>query len=148
MSVAPDFVVESPDRQVQLVVEAKTKAGASEQWAARMRRNLVVHGTVPLAPYFLLALPTHFFLWQRAGAPEALPDFDVDPRDMLRPYFESKSSQLDELSEESFELVVRAWLDDLVRRPRVVETPQTSWLFRSGLLESIRHGEVRSADRG
>lgn len=148
MPVAPDFVVESPDQQVQLIVEAKTKAEASTEWASRMRRNLIVHGSVLPTPFFLLALPTRFFLWRKGDPLEAPPDFEVDPQDFLSAYYHAAPTQLQRLSEESFELVVYAWLSDLVRHSRGSPEREPVWLVRSGLLESIRDGHVRPASPG
>jgi hypothetical protein len=68
MRARPDIVVVSPDGRIQLVVEVKNHPGASEEWAADFRRNLVDHSILPQAEYFLLALPDHLFL-RRTGCP-------------------------------------------------------------------------------
>ena len=59
-----DIAVYDPDGQLQLVVEIKNRLGASAEWAARLRHNLLVHSFIPRAPYFLLALPDFFIFGQ------------------------------------------------------------------------------------
>ena len=53
MSNQADIAVSAPDERVQLVVEVKNVRGASPEWAAQLRRNLLVHGLVPNAPFFV-----------------------------------------------------------------------------------------------
>ena len=57
-----DFVVHSPDDLVQLVVEVKSVKGATDEWAAKMRRNLLAYAVIPNSRFFLLALPEYFYL--------------------------------------------------------------------------------------
>jgi len=80
-----DIAVYSKDDQLQLVVEVKSKTAATADWAARMRRNLAAHLAIPNAPFFLLALPDHFYLWRRLPAPLVVvpPDYDVAPAPLL-----------------------------------------------------------------
>ncbi len=142
-----DFVVQSPDDKVQLVVEAKTKPDASALWAAHMRRNLIAHAAVPSTPYFILALPDHFYMWKNAqSAGTVTPDYVIDTREVLRPYLESLKSSVRDLSEQSFELVVRTWLEDLVKADLGPgrEGPQQKWLLDSGLYERVRDGTVKT----
>lgn len=140
MSGFPDFVIRSPDQRPLLVVEAKNRANASLEWAAQMRRNLIAHGVLPDAPYFLLALPDKLFLWKRTSSPSTVPpDYVADTEQMLRPYLETLRSSLGDLSESSFETVVRLWLDDLVEGRGREEAP---WLDASGLGDTVRNGIV------
>jgi hypothetical protein len=60
-----DFVACDRDSRVVLLAEAKSRGGASERWAARLRRNMLSHGILPWAKYFLIA--THVPL--EAGTP-------------------------------------------------------------------------------
>ncbi|HEX8684350.1 MAG TPA: hypothetical protein VF707_18685 [Ardenticatenaceae bacterium] len=73
-----DLAVYTPDGELLLVVEVKNKRNASPEWAAQMRRNLLVHGMIPATLYFLLALPEYFFLWK--GAHQSI---DVIPPDYM-----------------------------------------------------------------
>lgn len=148
MSDSPDFVVRAPDDdRVKLIVEAKTKSDASPQWAARMRRNLVQHGAIPSSVYFILALPDRFYFWRDARTAGTLPpDFEIESKQQLEPYLRAIKSawSLRDLSEESFELLVRNWLEDFVKTDwtKATESNFKEWLLSSGLYESIRNGEV------
>lgn len=140
MTPRPDFVIRSPDDRTLLIVEAKTRVNASAEWAAQLRRNLVVNGVLPPAPYFLLALPDKFFLWKHPDSRQAvLPDYEFDAEEVLRPYAASLGFPLDSLSGASFEWVVRLWLDDLVRGD-ALEQPR--WLRASGLDEQLKDAVV------
>jgi len=142
MSAAPDLVVRSPNESLLLAVEAKNLPHASAESAAQMRRDLAARGFLPDAPFFLLALRDHFFLWKRSPPLELVPpDFQAETREVLRSYLDSLRTPLDELSEPGFESVVRLWLEDLVHG-----TPNggSEWLRASGLREFIRNGNVIS----
>ena len=146
-----DFLVTSPDSRVQLAVEAKRHTGANPAWAATFRRNLLAHATGPRAPYFLLALPDHFYLWRDAPAGESvLPQYTIDARAELSPYLAALRSDPAQLSGEGFELLVQAWLSDLlVRGPdgsgqQSTGGPRRAWLVDSGLWNAVRAGHLRT----
>jgi len=135
MNTTADFVVHAPDESIRLVVEAKSTPNDSATWAAELRRNLVMHGAVPPAPYFLLALPQHFYLWKDAPATEAvLPDYQVAAQAVLPLYLREFSVPLDQLSGAGWEFVVAAWLDDLVGGPLRPDLPTAvrHWLIDFG----------------
>jgi hypothetical protein len=52
-----DFIAYNADGTVVLLAEAKTRHGTSEEWAAKLRRNMLAHGLLPRAEYFLIATP-------------------------------------------------------------------------------------------
>lgn len=145
MNTTADILVHSPDHQLQLVVEVKSIADASAEWAAMFRRNLLVYGAVPDAPYFLMALPRRLFFWKRTGEPDVLPDYVVGTTELLRdylgPWFEEQ-----QLGKESLELAVRSWLHDLtgsIRAPRR-DSEADRMLLASGAYEAIHRGFVAS----
>lgn len=152
-----DFVVTTPDDRAQLVVEVKRRLGASPEWAAALRRNLSVHGVLPHAPYFLLALPDRFYLWKDAP-PAALqgPQYAIDARHELAPYTSTLRTPPDELSEQGFALLVQAWLGDLVAAAseipargggteQRVPAERRPWLVESGLADALRRGRLHAA---
>lgn len=138
-----DFVVRSPDNRALLVVEAKNRLNTSADWAAKLRRNLAAQGALPDAPYFLLALPDRFYLWtQQSASLQAVPaDYVFEAETVLRPYLDSLKSPLHDLSPASFELLVRLWLEDLVRDG---DQEHPRWLHSSGLEEQLRDAVVTS----
>jgi hypothetical protein len=145
MITEADYLVRSSEDRIQLLVEVKTKIPASREWASRMRRNLFTHVPLPRAKFFLLALPERFYLWKDA-APEAAvpPDYEVDAKEVLKPYLEKLQTPLLQLSPSSFELLVGSWLEDLVHADLdgARLAPSQKWLIDSGLYDAIRHGSI------
>lgn len=140
-----DLSVDDRSGQRMLVVEVKTKRNASPEWAARLRRNILAHGTFPKAPYFLMVFPDHFYLW--TGADDQLkqsePDYSIDARPILQPYFEQAGVSEDKISGESFELIVASWLGRIIHASEPLEDTDTSqqWLIESGLYDAITGGK-------
>ncbi len=142
-----DIAVYSKDDQLQLVVEVKGKTAATTDWAARMRRNLAAHLAIPRSPFFLLALPDHFYLWCRVPSPLDIvpPDYDVDPAPLLAPYLGDGGRSLHAISEGGLTLAVSAWLTDLVASDLDAERIESrqAWLVESGLYRAIAGGVLR-----
>ena len=141
--IHPDVSVYSRKGELQLVVEVKKRSGANERWVRQLRRNLMTHGFIPQSRYFMLALPDKLHLWKEKSAiPDSAPDFQASTPDVLRPYL--RAWGLDELTEGSFELVIKTWLGALVHSrltPGAVP-PELSWVVDSGLYDVIRDGSV------
>lgn len=140
-----DVAVYGPDGKLQLVVEIKNRLGASAGWASDMRRNLLSHGVIPHAPYFLLALPDFFYLWVDVRSADAAPpDYQIEASEILAPYLSQSTKPLNELSGYGLELIVTSWLQDVVRTElqRDAVGPNLQWLFESGLYEAITRGSV------
>ena len=146
MKVSADIVVLSPDNQVQLIVEVKSIKGTTDDWAAKMRRNLMTHALIPKSKFFLLALPGSLYLWRNITSADAVQaDYKVRAVEVLEPYV--GDIPLEQLSENSLELVLRSWLSNLVSSNLTRETagPGLRWVFDSGLYETIQHGSIETA---
>jgi hypothetical protein len=146
MAKRADLAVYGPDGTLQLVVEVKNKPGPALEWAIQMRRNLLAHSLLPNSPYFLLALPDSFYLW-KDGSPisyQSPPDYAIDAAEVLRPYLPPSIQSLETISEPGLELLVTAWLQDLLntRLEREKVAPALRPLFDSGLYDAIRNGSV------
>ena len=150
-----DIVVYAPDNTLKLVVEVKNRPGASSRWAARMLRNLLIHGMIVDAPYYLLALPDVFYLWKNPNLSalnsrgyirdEVEPDFEINAAEALAPYLERVPFSPNDVSEHGLELLVSSWLTGLVDDPVLSEgtaSPDLGWLFDSGLYDAIGGGRV------
>ncbi|HKO57324.1 MAG TPA: hypothetical protein VJ276_15725 [Thermoanaerobaculia bacterium] len=138
-----DFTVEKPGEGIRLLVEAKNTTSPSPEWAARFLRNLFVHAQIPESAYFLLALRNHLYLWHHPAPDVTAPDFEANTAVALQPYLACLNASLEELSESSFELLIEAWLSDLVAGT-LPDTPNRHWLEESGLAESVRDGAIRT----
>ena len=129
------------------VAEVKNKLGTSHEWAARTRRNILAHGGPWDAEFFLLVTPDRLYLWKDAGtAPaEVPPTYVADTESEFEPYFERAGVKPHNVSGAAFEMLVGAWLGDVIRSERGAEQsidPQ-SWLVRSGFRAAVKDGRVR-----
>jgi hypothetical protein len=142
-----DVSVYDAHGQLVVLIEVKKKFGTSKEWAAKMRRNIIVHGSLPYVKYFLLALPDHFYLWKDVGATseEVMPTYDVNPTPFLQPYYEKIGLPPEQLSGTSFEMILTSWLGELQQIDTVPgHLPQETqrWLQESGLLDTIKGGRL------
>lgn len=141
----PDIIVYSKDEKVQLVIEVKNKSGATSEWAANTRRNLLVHAVVQPSPFFLLVSPDRLYLWKNATSMEAAPpDYEAKTGEVLSRYTEPSNLNLADISEYSLEMLVISWLNDLTRpeSTREVNGTKFDWVYESGLYEAIKDGSV------
>ena len=145
MTQHADIEVYTPQSGIQLVVEVKTQRGETDEWAAKLRRNLFAYQSIPSSRFFLIALPEHLYLWRDKTSPDLIPaDYKVRTKDVLQPYLEK--IDIEELSGQSLELLVTSWLSVLMMSKLTKEEagPGLEWLFDSGLYESIKGGEIRT----
>ena len=146
MSQIADLVAYNPDGQITLIVEVKSRTDTSRSWATRMRRNMLAHGVVPNSRFLLLALPDRLYLWKDTGnIPELVePTYEIDAMPFFRPYYERANISPDDLSSQSFELIVTSWLNELIQSGIPVNVPeaQRQLLQESGLLEALKGGSV------
>ena len=139
-----DLVAYNRSGEPILIVEVKKKMGASVDWAARLRRNILAHGVFPDVKYFLLAMPDRFYLWKDVGTrPEIVPPtFSIDARPLLQAYFDEVDIEPGLVSGQGFELMVAAWLRNQLSSESYPVNDEWKWLEKSGILEAIRDGKV------
>ena len=127
----------------RVAVEVRHRRGTTSDWAAKLRRNLLAHGDLAAADYFLMVTPDRFYLWQGAGtALEAIPPtYDGESRSFFAPYLERAGIDPETVSRPAFELTVAAWLGDLMRAGRDAQIPER--LEGSDLLAAIRDGRLK-----
>ena len=140
-----DLSVDNRNGQLALVVEVKSKLNASPEWAARLRRNILAHGTFSEAPYFLMVFPDRFYLWTDAEVhlDQSEPTYTIDARPILQPYFEQAGVTADQISGQSLELIVASWLGEIIHSERAPENMDESqrWLVDSGLYAALTGGK-------
>jgi len=144
MSTRWDLTAYNRDNQLVLVVEVKSKLGATPKWAAQLRRNILAHGTFPNAPYFLMVFPDHFYLWENSKSNHELiePTYVIDARPILQPYFEQAGIIADQVSGQSLELIVASWLSEIMHKtPDELDASQ-QWLIDSGLYGAVVGGSL------
>jgi hypothetical protein len=146
MSTRWDLAGYDKGNNLILVVEAKTKLGASPDWAAQLRRNIFAHGVYPNAPYFLMAFPDKFYLWVNTQDTRSIeqPTYEIDARPLLQPYFDEVGISPDQITGSSFELILAAWLNKIIQlndHPENISTTE-QWLLDSGLYHALTGGSL------
>jgi hypothetical protein len=142
-----DVAVYATGRKPLLVAEVKRSIDVKtpiRELAIRIHRNLIAHSGIPPAPYFLLALlPDRLYLWKSSGTTNAdrEPDYEIDARELLKPYFDLIAAQPDQASEFQMETVIKLWLKD-VATSKDISGASTEWLRDSGLYEDLKNGFV------
>jgi hypothetical protein len=138
-----DFVAYDDRGQAVLLVEVKSSHGheTSERWAARFRRNMLAHGTLPAARFFLIATPERMYFWRQDDilSTEEPPQFTLDATKELRPYFEKFGQTPQKTSGQALELIIFSWLSDIAESGlvRVNQDSSLRWLADSGLLGAL-----------
>jgi hypothetical protein len=146
-----DFIAYDDIGRVILLGEVKSRVGTSGEWAARFRRNMLAHGVLPRALFFLIATPERMYFWKQdqPDVAEEPPGFTVDATKEFKPYLETVSRTRQAVSEQALELMVFSWLKDIARTgdERVKRDPSLKWLAESGLIDSLEnaHIEISSA---
>jgi hypothetical protein len=143
-----DFVAYDDRGQAVLLVEVKSSHGpeTSGLWAARFRRNMMAHGTLPAARFFMIATPERMYFWRQEGVSltEEPPQFTIDAAKELKPYFEKFGQTPEKTSGQALELIVFSWLNDLADsgQSRAEEDVSLKWLSESGLLGALERTRI------
>jgi|SRR5271166_5430318 len=136
-----DIAILSKRGEPILLVEVKNKTGTSKDWAAKLRRNIMAHGVLPKAPYFLVATPDHFYLWKDASdsVKELEPSYEIDPNSIPNPLF----TPGEEIGPVELETKVASWLNRIMSsQPEHTNGSIGDLLSRSGLREAIKGGRL------
>ena len=142
-----DFVLYDHSGRLAAVVEIKNKLGTSGEWAAQTRRNILAHSRPYNADFFLLITPDPLYLWKGADPDPTQvvpPTFETDTRREFAPYFEGAKVDPRQVTGHAFELLVAAWLGDIIRPVSTTDSfPNSqSWLVESGFRTAIQDGRV------
>jgi hypothetical protein len=128
------------------VAEVKNKQGTSLEWAAKFRHNLLAHKGYAEADFFLLVTPDRLYIWKNASPtlPLTQPTYEIEAKPLFAPYFEKAGVNPSTSSGQAFELVVIAWLGDLVRseEPQAASTDGQRALADSGFLTAVRNSRI------
>jgi hypothetical protein len=139
-----DFVAYDREGKVVLLAEAKSRHGTSVDWAARLRRNMLSHGHLPWARYFLIATPERMYIWrqERPDATDAPPEFTIDAAKVFQPYFQKLRQEPSKIGPEAFELLVLTWLTDMARSGEHDLKQDPSAALMSELTRSLQQARI------
>lgn len=146
MGIAADLSLYDANGRLTALAEVKNRKGTSGRWAAKTRRNLLAHGVGCGSDYFLLITPDRLYAWKDAGTEpsEVWPTFEAETGPTFAPYFSHAGVVPDQASGQAFELVVAAWLSDVMRCADLPDqgSDDRRWLDESGLRAAIQDGRV------
>jgi hypothetical protein len=141
-----DLIAYDNAGRVILLGEVKSRVGTSEQWAASFRRNMLAHGTLPRALFFLIATPERMYFWKQnhSSVTDEPPEFTIDAAKEFKPYFDRLEKTPQKIGEEALELLVLSWLTDIARTgdARAKKDPSVRWLSESGLIDSLDKARI------
>ncbi len=143
-----DLLVNNRYNQPTLIIEVKSKLGTSPEWVAKLRRNILAHGILPSTPYFLIAFPDKFYLWKNNTEVNFInkrePDYTIDASPIIQPYFKRIGIQNNQIRENSLEMIITSWLNEVMYSEETIEElkDSQSWLIDSGLYSALTGGKI------
>jgi len=153
--IVADILVYDTQYNLTLVVITDNRPGESSEWAALRRQNLYEYDPPPKAPFFLLALPEHFYLWKNVeDTGKVEPTYDMDPRFYLQSFLKNSGLSPEKLRQpDSFDILISMALSGITLAyekneicsvyPQWLFKSNHKWLFESGLFDAIKRGEVQ-----
>lgn len=144
----PDLALYSPEGTLQMVGEVKRSRDNSATAAASIRRNLLAHGAVPNAPFFLVFLSERLFLWKNLEEKvDSPPNLSATIVDVLQDYLGERASDPHNLGGESLEIALTAWFRDLATATRTPKqgSEADKVIVDSGLYSLLRRGRITSS---
>lgn len=146
MFTPPDLALYDRSGRLTAVAEIKNKLGTSREWAAQTRRNMLAHGSTCSADFFLLITPDRLYMWKGAGTDpvQIPPNYEADTLAEFEPYFKRAGLDPRCVSGYAFELLVTAWLGDVILSDETTEVigNDESWLVKSGFRTAIKDGHI------
>lgn len=140
-----DYALYDRMGQLAALVEVKGVYGESTEWASQLRRNLLTRG-VPAVSFFLIVTPDRIFLWKGYSGLGA-PNLEFDATELFAQYLPTTNPAMTRrlIRGQAFELVVFAWLSDLIRDPGNPSFNPAA-LAASGFAEALRQGRIEFQD--
>ena len=146
MSARADLALFDSHGRLTAVVEVKSKMGTSIEWAKFTRRNILARWETDGVGFFLLVTPDRLYMWKDSGTGlgPVPPTHNADTTAEFAPYFKGAGVSPNHISGHAFELVVGAWLGDVMRSARRADesTDAQRILVESGLDTAVRDGRI------
>lgn len=106
---------------------------------------MLAHGRSYSADFFLLVTPDRLYVWKDVGIEpvQTPPTYEADTLSGFGPYLESSGLDARHLSNGAFELLVSAWLGDVIRPEETAgEHRDHDWLVKSGFRRALEGGRI------
>ena len=146
MNARADLALYNSHGRLTAIVETKSKTNTSSKWAAMTRRNILAHWNIDGVGFFLLVTPDRLYMWKDSGTRHGPvpPTHKADTTAEFAPYFMGAGVSPKRITGHAFELVVGAWLGDVMRSARRADqsTDAQRILVESGLDTAVRDGRI------
>ncbi len=141
-TIQADLIIRSRDGSPICMVEVYNPINLSCEVAIDLRSDMIAHGILANASYFMILSQEKGFLWKesRRKNPNALPALEFPMEDVIKRYW-PRISKEDRLGSE-LEFIVFQWLDDLAANRLNTETEPEKSLASYGFLKAINRATV------
>lgn len=147
MNGSTDILVRDSQGNPIAAVEIKNRRPLTPEAAITLRRNLIAHGLLPAAPYFMVVSQDIGYLWlERAGDsanPLAPPRLAFPMSPVIDRYLLERDLG-ESIGGAGLELLVLQWLLDLSSLPQSAASEPEQALDATGLLDALRGATVEA----
>lgn len=145
-----DVSVYNRDNQLILIVEVKRRSKPSLDWVIELSQKIFESQNFPRCPYRMLVFTDSIYLWSNLNHQKQIaePSYIIDATPIFQPYFEQVGVTANQISGQSFEMIVASWLREIIHAstfPNVSDQSQ-QWLVESGLGKAIEGGYFQYED--
>jgi len=145
-----DLSVYNRDNQLILIVEVKRRSKPSLDWVIELSQKIFESQNFPRCPYLMLVFTDSIYLWSNLNHQKqiAKPSYIIDAIPIFQPYFEQVGVTANQISPQSFEMIVASWLREIIHSSSLPENRDQSqqWLVESGLGKAIEGGYFKYED--
>lgn len=145
-----DVSVYNRDNQLILIVEVKRRSKPSLDWVIELSQKIFESQNFPRCPYLMLVFTDSIYLWSNLNHQKQIaePSYIIDATPIFQPYFEQVGVTANQISPQSFEMIVASWLREIIHSSSLPEASDQSqqWLVESGLGEAIAGGYFKYED--
>jgi hypothetical protein len=140
-----DLTVRDSEGRPVVAVEVKNRRELTPDVAITLRRNIIAHGLLPSASYFMVLSQDVGYLWADNDRPVsdwyAPPTLQFPVAPVVRRYMPAIGAE-DRLDEVQLQLLVLQWLTDLSSLAQPTESEPERLLASTRFLEDLRGTDV------
>jgi hypothetical protein len=134
-----DFAVYDRVGHVAVLLEAKRRVATDPSWAREWHAMVVDRMAGPNEATIVLIALDRVYGWRPGAEPSAAPDWTVDAREMLKPYFDRLRMDPKTIEPRVFEEIIGLWLRDVAEGKVSDETLVGD---AREFIRAIRDGEI------
>lgn len=108
-----DFAVYDAKGQLAMLIEAKSRKQIDRAWARQWQELISQRMDSPAPAVIMLVTPERVYGWRRGAEPASEPDWEIDARPLLAPYFAQLRASASSIRGGLFEELVLLWIRDV-----------------------------------